>query len=617
MRCVRLAGLGISLYSHKQICTENFALRAISKEGAAIVSDPSATGKNQIRFTDRLLLRWLLRRVQVSALVSDPEPRMVGLYARGKQMMAGNFLVAGELIETSGGVPFSAKSAAATDALHGFGWLDHLAAVGDRDARALAQAGLQDWIARFGQGAGPGWAPGLAGARVIRWIAHAVFLMQGMDAKGQTLFLRALAQHSAYLERRASRAAAGLPRIEAQVGLLYTTLSLEGLSDRVAYASGAVIKAARTQIAEDGGITTRNPEELLKAFELLVWAAQAMTDHDRPVSAQFVGLLDRMAGALRLLRHADGGLVRFHGGGRGQEGALAAALSLHDGINPAHVISRADKAMGYARLMAGRSTVIIDAAPPPLKSAPMRAHASTLAFELTSNRRPLIVSCGDGHKFGAEWHRASRATASHSTLAFEGYSSSRFASQHQARLDLADGPRHVGVEFRHMPHAYTVRLSHDGYLSSHGLEHLRYLDLSSDGRVLTGEDSLISTSKRAMSRFDDVMARTGGAGVPFALRFHLHPEAEPSLDMNGTAVSVALRSGEIWVFRAGGLHLTLAPSVYLEKGRLKPRASQQIVLSLRATGYTTQVIWSLAKAQETPLAVRDTLQADPFAVPEL
>ena len=43
--------------------------------------------------------------------------------------------------------------------------------------------------------------------------------------------------------------------------------------------------------------------------------------------------------------------------------------------------------------------------------------------------------------------------------------------------------------------------------------------------------------------------------------------------MNGTAVSLTLRSGEIWVLRADGAALALAPSVYLEKGRVKPRAS--------------------------------------------
>jgi uncharacterized heparinase superfamily protein len=85
---------------------------------------------------------------------------------------------------------------------------------------------------------------------------------------------------------------------------------------------------------------------------------------------------------------------------------------------------------------------------------------------------------------------------------------------------------------------------------------------------------------------------------------------DASVDMNGTAVSVVLRSGEVWVFRAEGVMLALAPSVYLEKGRLKPRAALQIVLSLRAQNYTSQINWTFQKAQGTPLAVRDTVQND-------
>lgn len=550
-------------------------------------------------------------------LSSQPEPRAVGQFARGQQMLAGNFLMAGELLSTPGRVPFDAQSAAALEALHGFVWLDDLAAVGNARARALAQTGLEEWFVRFGNGRGPGWTPGLVGRRSIRWIVHAVFLMQGMVPARQEHFLRALAQHAGLLTRRGGRAPAGLPRLEAQVGLLFATLALEGMEARVPQACAAVLAAAESQIQADGGIATRNPEKLLQVFELLAWAAQALADHDKPVNAQLGGLLDRVAGALRVLRHADGGLARFHGGGRGAEGVLATALGIHGDLRDQPTRPPADQVMGYARLAAGRCTVLIDAAPPPLKVAPGQAHASTLAFEMTSNRRPVVVSCGDGRSFGPEWHRASRATASHSTLAFEGYSSARFARTHKALATLADGPRAVGREFRHAPHARAVALSHDGYVASHGLEHLRYLDLSADGRVLAGEDVLLATTRAEKHRFSEVLARTNGAGLPFALRFHLHPEAEPSLDMNGTAVSIGLRSGEIWVFRASGLALELAPSVYLEKGRLKPRPSQQIVLSSRAQDYTTRIIWSFAKAQDTPTALRDLATDEPLLLQDL
>jgi hypothetical protein len=69
---------------------------------------------------------------------------------------------------------------------------------------------------------------------------------------------------------------------------------------------------------------------------------------------------------------------------------------------------------------------------------------------------------------------------------------------------------------------------------------------------------------------------------------------------------MALKSGEEWIFRHDGTaQLSLAPSVYLERGRLNPRATKQIVLSASAMDYGTRIGWTLAKAQDTPSHVRD------------
>ena len=88
--------------------------------------------------------------------------------------------------------------------------------------------------------------------------------------------------------------------------------------------------------------------------------------------------------------------------------------------------------------------------------------------------------------------------------------------------------------------------------------------------------------------------------------------------MNGTAISVGLRSGEVWVFRAeGAAQIALEPSVYLEKGRRKPRPSRQIVLSARVERYTSAITWTLAKAQDTPVALRDIGRDDVLALPDI
>jgi len=134
----------------------------------------------------------------------------------------------------------------------------------------------------------------------------------------------------------------------------------------------------------------------------------------------------------------------------------------------------------------------------------------------------------------------------------------------------------------------------------------RTLELASDGRGMVGEDMLLAMDDVYKRRFDKAMDATKLAGISFDIRLHLHPEVDAALDLGGAAVSMAQKSGEIWVFRHDGrFDLSLEPSVYLETGRLKPRATKQIVLSGRAMEYATRIRWSLSKAQDTAIAVRD------------
>ena len=56
----------------------------------------------------------------------------------------------------------------------------------------------------------------------------------------------------------------------------------------------------------------------------------------------------------------------------------------------------------------------------------------------------------------------------------------------------------------------------------------------------------------------------------------------------------------------GSCTIRLDPAVYLENTRAEPIASQQIVLTGRASRAMTSVRWTLAKAAGTPDFLRDT-----------
>ncbi|MEQ9258969.1 MAG: heparinase II/III family protein [Roseovarius sp.] len=539
-----------------------------------------------------------------TAFVSQPEPRSIGSYARGRQLSAGNFLFAGHLLQApdTNMWDLTPPDAAFAEALHGFGWLDDLAAAGDAPARARAQEWVWRWIEIYGRGHGPGWTPDLTGRRLIRWISHALFLLSGQGSEQSKAFMGALAAQAEFLGRRWHASAPGLPRFEAITGLIYAGLSLEGMEHHVAAALAGLDNECKSQIDAEGGLPTRNPEELLEVFTLLTWASVALGEAQRAVSNTHWQAIERIAPTLRTLRHADGGLARFHGGGRGLEGRLDNALA-NSGVKTRQPDGLS---MGFARLSAGRTSVIIDAAPPPTGAAASDAHASTLAFELTSGRRQLIVNCGSGANFGADWRRAGRATPSHSTLILGERSSGRIETGKDAREYLVEAPRTVPIEVGHATDGLRFEGAHDGYIRRFGLTHARKLELTFDGRGLAGEDSLFALEDADKTRFDAALDATGLEGIGFVIRFHLHPDVDVSLDMGGNAASMALMSGEIWVLRTDGTaEISLQPSVYLEKTRLKPRATKQIVLSGRAMGYATRVRWSLAKPQDTPIGIRD------------
>ncbi len=542
--------------------------------------------------------------------VAPPRAELLGSEARGRQLLAGNLLMAGRLVEVPQGAtpwPHLPADPAFAEAMHGFGWLDDLLAVPERAAERRARAWVHDWVGRYGRGRGPGWTPVLAGRRLGRLVAHGPALLIGADEATGRAFFATLTRHVRFLERCWHLAPPGLGRFEAVAGYAIGALALEGLDEASARALGALEALAATEIDPGGAIPSRNPEALAEVAALLLWVQATLEAGERTMPGALGAALARIAPTLLALRLPDGGLPRFHGGGQGAEGRIDAILAL---IAP-FARARDGLAMGYARLDAGPTTLILDAAAPPRGEAGAEAHASTLGFELVSGRQRVIVSCGPGRDFGPRHALAGRRTAAHSTLSVSGEDSAEFVEERASgRLLLQGGPRRVVAETARAFSARVFRGAHDGWRHM-GLAHRRRVELSADGRTLRGTDRLGAFGERDRIQLERHIDATGADGIDFAVRFHLHPEVSAALDLGGNAVSIGLRSGELWVLRPGpGVRLGLEPSTFYDHGRLRPRATKQVVLHGRLEDYVAEVGWTLTRAREgRPLAARGALDA--------
>ncbi len=308
----------------------------------------------------------------------------------------------------------------------------------------------------------------------------------------------------------------------------------------------------------------------MAALRFLIDARTALIAAGIGVPAFLDAAIERAATMLRFFRHGDGGLALFNGAHEGDPGLIDLALARADARRRP---PQTAPDTGFERLQAGGTVVLFDCGAPAPAGCDATAHAGALAVEMSHGRERIIVNCGAAAGGRADWARAMRATAAHSTLVVADTNS--VAIRADGPIGGPRGPRPRRRAERDGDH--WVEASHDYYRAAFGLTHLRQLYLAADGDDLRGEDRL-----------------TGTAGSGFAIRFHLHPGAEPTLQPDGAAALIRLASGAQWRLEAEGAVIGIGESVYWGTGA--PRKTRQIILDGHVATGGTIVRWAIRRA---------------------
>jgi uncharacterized heparinase superfamily protein len=484
--------------------------------------------------------------------------------ARGAAILDGRFSFSGHNLDADDPFNVAAPSERFAHSLHNFDWLRDLLACNDGEAQNRAGELIDKWILAFGRWNSFAWASEVSTVRLINWVmAPGLF-------DHQPERLKSLAQQARYLRHSAAHARPGIDQLRAGIALMLSGATLNIVSLRL---SGQRILDAELprQILTDGGHCSRSPAASAEILALLtlVDTAEAYANRDTPDA--IIRAMDRAAPIIRFFRMGEGGLASFHGGGEGDRRAIDSTLSARDTGSRSFGFAPNS---GYQRIEAGGAVLIMDAGSPVKGPAAAKAHASTLAFELSAGGSRIIVNCGWSEAQPFSWREAVRATAAHSTLTLEETSSARLLPAGWKRKLL--GPRfeaqpEMVVARRNEENIGTwIEASHDGYRSEFGLFHRRRLFLAADGGDLRGEDGLFRS-------VDDGPPEDVDSRLRFAIRFHLHPGVKASLARDGMSALLVLGNGDGWRFRTDGGPIKLERSVYLATGDTPKRTVQIVV----------------------------------------
>lgn len=529
-------------------------------------------------------LRWQFGPSHLGQLLIVPQDLRTADPSFWQELQLDQFGLAGTVAALHGKSPFEIRPPNATweRALHGFGWLRHLAATPDEEAFETARRLAVEWNIRYGNSGGMVWQPGVAGRRIISWLSHAGMLLENADAETYDTITQSLSAQIMRLGATWRDGPDGHPRLIALIALVLADLCVAGQDRRLDEAARLLSAEIERQILPDGGHISRNPWVLVELMLDLLPMRQCFIARGLAVPDLLIEILGDVVAFLRFMRLGDGRLARFNGVSVAAPAGLATVLAYDE--NPRDLMGRARES-GYVRLPRGGTIIIADAGRAPPMEFAAGAHAGCLSFEMSVGTRPLIVNGGAPLAADHDWHAISRSTASHSTLCLNEMSSAKMIRNRRLESLIGGvpiaGPPRVKSEVSDVSGALMWTARHDGYYDRTGLWHHRTITVSASGASVSGNDRLSGST--GMTRL--------GSDLPFSIHFHLHPDVNCRLERKPDQVILTTSDNQIWCFSAEGASLNVEESMYFADAS-GPRRSLQIVLR-GATYGETDVRWRL------------------------
>jgi len=526
-------------------------------------------------------------------------PRPEGLAARprdprptdpdhGRKMLTGALTLDGGTLRLGpDGDPFDTASPSRRFAvsLHRFDWLPDLTVAGSDGARRSLRL-LDDWRRVFGKWNAFSWSAECVERRVF----HLACAAKTLAAEGSDAEIADLTQDLARQARHLLEIKASPERVlERAVAATVAGCALAGKPGEALIDKGlkVVTRHIDTMVLPDGGHATRSPEAGVELLFDLLTLDDALGQRGRPSPESLSRAIDRLSTAARFFTLGDGHLAAFHGGEAIGPQRIAAALA-HDDAGPRPL--NAAPHSGFQKMVGGSLEVIADCGRPPAGPLSVAACAQPAAVEIVCAKDRLITSCGwSPEAAGAHAFRLSDAA---STVSAGDGSAGRPLSGFRARALgpwLVDGATKVEAKRHDDVGGVWLDIVHDGWRHV-GLSHARRLFLDAVNDELRGEDALTPLAA------DPAAADGPRRYLPFAVRFHLHPEARASIARDGKSVLIRGPNNIGWWLRNDAVDVEIAPSAHFDHG-LARKAGQIVLKSQVRPEVGAKIRWKLTRAE--------------------
>ena len=194
---------------------------------------------------------------------------------------------------------------------------------------------------------------------------------------------------------------------------------------------------------------------------------------------------------------------------------------------------------GYTILKNKNVVLAMDTGSNPAKDYSENYQSGPLSFEFFFKDKKLITNSGYFQDHNHQLNSISKSTATHSTLILDNSSPCDFKKKRKGPSVVSKGFKTFDNIVSYEKNYWSIKCSHDGYLSKYGVIHQRNLEFDCNKNILHGKEKLIKKKNFKVTNFE--------------IRFHLLPNIKVTKLQDNKSVLIELENSGWRFFSNDGL----------------------------------------------------------------
>ena len=455
--------------------------------------------------------------------------------------------------------------------LHSFNWLF---SIDLKSSNEITQSIIQNWIKKNKNYQPKNWEVDTLSKRIIAWIANSKITYDGSDIAYKNRFNEIINKQVNHLINEINRSNLVSDKMIGCTAIIITGISYK--NERfISYGLNLLKKIITSSFDDEYFPKSRSISQLVFYLKYFVLIRELLKESLNEIPEYLDEIIFYLGKAYNFSWGSLKKNLLFNGNFENDYSDFDKYLKLFR----YNFKSDTQKLSGYSILKNKNIILAMDIGSNPDKKFSENYQGGPLSFEFFFQGNKLICNSGYYQDHNHQLNRISKSTATQSTVILDNSSVCNFTKTKYGTNIINKGFKTFNKNIINEKNFWSIKASHDGYLSKYGVIHERTLDIYTEKNKIIGKDKLIKKNNFKSSNFE--------------IRFHLMPDTKVTKTQDGKSVLIELENSG-WRFSSSLGHIGIETGLYFGKKNTY-KENQNIFIS-GVTQKEDQIIeWELNK----------------------